>query len=109
MTASGGAELGSSCANHVARCAFVHGRLVRKPAPQRCFEIVDTHRLADVVVHAGFEALLTVALHRIGGHGDYRGVRTSGSLALTELARCRVAVHLGHMAIHEYSRVPDAA
>ena len=33
-------------------------------------ELVDPNRLADVVVHAGLEARLAIAVHRVRGHGD---------------------------------------
>ena len=39
-------------------------------ALERGEQVVHADRLADVVVHAGGEARLAIALHGVGGHGD---------------------------------------
>ncbi len=64
--------------------------------------------LADVVVHAGPEALLAVALHRVSGHRD--------DIRLTKVAAARadassgfVAIHFRHLAIHQNDLVVIAA
>ena len=56
--------------------------------------------LGDVVVHAGVEAALAITLHRVGGHGDDDDVAI-GRLAAADLFGGLVAVHHGHLAIHE--------
>ena len=62
------------------------------------FRFVDG--FGDVVVHAGIEAALAIALHRVGGHGDDDDV-TTGRLSAADLFGGLVAVHDGHLAIHE--------
>ena len=44
--------------------------LARRDAVKRAHELLDADRLGQVVVHAGGEAQLAVALHRVGGHRD---------------------------------------
>ena len=42
----------------------------RGTAYERLDQPLDADRLGEVVVHAGGEAHLAVALHRVGGHRD---------------------------------------
>ena len=59
-------------------------------------------RLGEVLVHAGREATLPVALHRMGGHGDDRQTR-GAALGLGRANRRRrlEAAHLGHLDVHQ--------
>ena len=67
-------------ASSSALCAAGHGRARggrrpardADPALQHGLERLGRDRLRDVVVHAGLEALLAVALHRARGHRDDR-------------------------------------
>ena len=78
----------------------LHGACAaRDPAPQDVGEVGVAHRLGDVVVHAGVEASLAVAVHRMGGHRDHR--RAAALLAAAQLAGRLVAVHVGHLAVHQ--------
>src|SRR6187397_2911267 len=43
-----------------------------EPHPQQRQKLLGIHRLGDVVARAGFDALLAVALHRLGGQRDDR-------------------------------------
>ena len=73
---------------------------------ERGSQLADLDRLADVVVHAGGEAGLAVAVHRVGGHGD------DARLTLEVLADPPgglEAVHLGHLHVHEDDVVGVAA
>ncbi len=56
--------------------------------------------LGDVVVHAGFDAAFAIGLHGVGGHGDDDGV-AAGRFGAADLFGGLVAVHDGHLAIHE--------
>lgn len=60
-------------------------------------EGLSIDRLGHVVVASGFQALLAVAGHRVGGQGD-DGVAPAG---LAEAARCFEPVQLGHLYVHE--------
>lgn len=61
------------------------------------FEFVQSNGLGDVVVHAGLEANVAVPLHGVGGHRDDPD---AGALR-AQAAGGFVAVHLGHLAVHE--------
>ena len=50
-------------------CGFSSG-IAQPSAQQRLHQRIHADRLGDVVVHAGGEALLAVALHGVGGHRD---------------------------------------
>jgi hypothetical protein len=56
--------------------------------------------LGKVVVHAGVKATLTISLHGVGGHGDDDDVAI-WRLGAADLFGGLVAVHNGHLAIHE--------
>ena len=58
------------------------------------------YRLANVVVHAGREALLTVAGHGMSGHGDDIGLGEA-AVAGADTPSCFVAIHFGHLAVHQ--------
>jgi hypothetical protein len=78
------------------------------PLAQHRLELVGRHRLGDVVVHAGLEALLAVALHGARGHRDDRDAAGAARLALADLARRLVAVHPRHLAVHQHGVVAAA-
>src|SRR5258706_501875 len=77
------------------RAAGRHGE-ARGHALQHRGEVADPRRLAEVVVHAGRQAALAVALHRVRGHRHDRQVPAGDTLALADRARRLEAVHLGH-------------
>ena len=58
-------------------------------------------RLGNVVAHAGFDHLVAVAGHGIGGHGDDGDLRQGQVLA--NLAGGGVAVHDRHLAVHQHA------
>ena len=66
------------------------------------------HRLAQVVIHARRQALLAVAIHRIGRQRDDRDPGPP-RLALPDRARGPVAIELGHLAVEEDDVVGQAA
>ena len=56
--------------------------------------------LGDVVVHSGFDAALAIGLHSVSSHGDDDGV-AAGRLGAADLFGGLIAIHHGHLAIHE--------
>ena len=66
----------------------------RDPHPQQREQQLDIDRLGDIVGRAGIEALLPVALHRLGGHRDQRQIGKLRPLA--DLLHGLVAVHFRH-------------
>ena len=71
----------------------------RLAAAERGVEFFQTHRFAEVVVHAGIEAVLAVARHGVGRHGD--DVWAFGGVARTDLPGRFQAVHLRHLHVHQ--------
>ncbi len=78
----------------------------RQPALERGAQPVDRHRLCQIGVHAGGEAALLFAAHRIGRHRDDRraGAAVLG-LRRAQPARQLVAVHARHVQIGEHRRI----
>src|SRR5687768_17089385 len=74
------------------------------PTAEYGLEILDAHRLGEIVIHPGCQAPLAIAVHRAGGHGDDGDMR-AGRLVLADLGTCLEAIHLGHLAVHEDRRV----
>jgi len=74
-------------------------RLRGHPAGEHVAQRFEADGFAEVVVHAGFEALFAFTAHGIGGHGDdaHGGAVGAGADAAGRL----VAVEFGHLAIHE--------
>src|SRR5215831_19317158 len=67
---------------------------------QRGHQLRGVDGLADVVVHAGFEAHLAIALHGVGGHGH--DPRPLGERpAFTDPPCCIESIQLGHLHVHE--------
>ena len=79
-------------------------RLVERcdPADERLGERVGPDRFGQIVVHSCGEARLAIALHRGRGHRDHRRVARPRALASAKFAGRVVAVHLGHLAVHEH-------
>src|SRR5918994_967114 len=76
------------------------------PTPEHGLQLLMLYRFRYVVVHACGQCSLPIPLHGVGGHGYYRGV-TDGPLATPDLGRGLVAVHLGHLNVHEHRPVRD--
>lgn len=73
-------------------------------------ELVEADGFAEVVVHAGGEALLAVAVDGVGGEGDDPGTGIVGleGVATAELAGGLEAVHPGHLDVEEDDVEGDA-
>ena len=67
----------------------------------RFIELGGLKRLGDISVHAGVEALLTVAGQGAGGHGENGGVASRFSIPEADEARRFETVHAGHLNVHE--------
>ncbi len=63
-------------------------------------DVAEFDRLGDVVVHAGGEAGVAIALEGVGGEGDDAGLALGGEVG-ADLAGGLEAVHLGHLEVHE--------
>ena len=70
-------------------------------------ELLDRVRLRQVVVHAGREAALALALHRVRGDRGDRRV-PARAFAPPDLGGRGKAVHLRHLRVHEDQRVVAA-
>ena len=75
------------------------------PAFEGRGERLRRHRLRDVVVQAGRETPLAVALHGIGRQGDDGDATGCASFLGADRARGLEAIHVGHLAIHEHQIV----
>ncbi len=60
-----------------------------------------TERLRQVAVHARFEAALPLPGHGVCGQSDDSRVAAGPAVALADGRRGRIAIHLGHLAIHQ--------
>src|ERR1019366_1131056 len=81
----------------VSRC----GRgLWRDPFSQCVDQLLAAHRFADVAVHSRVEAPLAVAIHRVGRHRDHR-CAVVAVFAAAQLGGRLIAVHFGHLAVHQ--------
>ena len=84
-------------------CSFLL-RSPMNPAVHGLLQFIQTHRLADVVVHARRQTAFAITLHGIGGK------RADGRPASAPLTAsndgCRLeAIHIGHLAIHQHQIV----
>ena len=75
------------------------------PAHEHRLEVLDGHRLGEIVIHAGRPTFLGLTLEGMGGHGD--DGRPACSRALRPLAPADrgsggIAVHLRHLAVHQH-------
>ena len=75
---------------------------------QNTAEVGEANRLGDVIVHPGGQALLAVAVHRVGRHRDDRRPRL-GAFSVSDHCRCCISVHLRHLTIHEHRCILSAA
>ena len=73
------------------------------PALERREQGVRVDRLGDVVVHAGVEAALALLHRGVRRHRDDRELREPRIRA--DLRRRLVAVHLGHLQVHQHDVV----
>src|SRR5258708_27444331 len=70
----------------------LRGNPTSNKAPcQRDLQLVLFRGLGEVVVHAGGEAFLAVAIEGVGGHGD--DVTVAGAVAFADVHGGLVAVH----------------
>ena len=71
----------------------------RQAAGQDLEELFLIDGLGQIFIHAGGKAVLAITGHGMGSHGDDGQVGVARVAA--QLAGCRVAVHLGHLGVHE--------
>ena len=62
-------------------------------------QIIDTDGFGNVIVHPGFQALLPVATHGIGGHGN--DVGSFDCFIVENNAGSFISIHFRHLNIHE--------
>jgi len=67
---------------------------------QHTLQLLEIDRLCQAGVHAGFDALLTIASHRSRGHCDYRKVRARHNLVGADASSGFQPVHLGHLNVY---------
>ncbi|OIQ87433.1 hypothetical protein GALL_306840 [mine drainage metagenome] len=73
------------------------------PFDQHLLQLIDPHRLGEVIIHTGRQASIIVALHCVGGHGDDRGTRSPFMLfLLADSGGGLETVHFWHLAIHQH-------
>ena len=78
----------------------------RQPALEGGAQPLDRHRLCQIGVHAGGEAALLFAAHRIGRHGDDRRARAAElGLPCAQSPRQLVTIHARHVEIGEHRRI----
>ena len=82
------------------RCYFDTAAAPGRPVADGVGELAAVDRLGDVVVHAGGQTLLRIALHGVGGHGDDRHVGPAAVQAPDRGGRLE-PVHLRHLDVHE--------
>ena len=75
--------------------------LVRAEEAQRLFQHRNVNRLGEVHVHARIQTLLNVVRKGVRGHRDNRNRPADGVVAGAEGARRFVAVHYGHLHVHQ--------
>nr|WP_240432552.1 hypothetical protein [Rubrobacter indicoceani] len=68
-------------------------------------EVRGPDGFGEVVVHAGGKGLFPVALHGVGGHGDYRGASGGVRFPAANLPCRLIPAHAGHLYVHEYKGV----
>ena len=64
-------------------------------------KLLDTNRLGNVTIHAGRQALFTVALHGVSRHGDDRYVTARTTFTVADQRGRLQAVQFGHLHIHK--------
>ncbi|MGA1994360.1 MAG: hypothetical protein ABSH45_01160 [Bryobacteraceae bacterium] len=79
-----------------------------RPALDSLGQIFEADGFGDIVVHAGRETDLAGALEGFGGHGD-DGRVPAGRFGAADRAGSGVAIHFGHVAIHEDQRIGEKA
>ena len=101
------ASLGGACRQALERLSRragprSGGRGDGRDAPQRRVDRGERDRLGDVVVHAGLEAPLAVAGHRVRGHRDDRDAPAAAGLGGADRRRRLEAAHRRHLHVHEH-------
>ena len=66
-------------------------------------QVVDVDRLRQIAVHAGCQAAVAVALHRVRGQRDDRQMRRAPWLSRSRIALRRLEpAHLRHLQVHQH-------
>ncbi len=74
---------------------------------QHVAQLILGERLGQIIAHPGVQAAFPISTHRVGGQRDdgKRQVRTTLLFLDSDAARRFIAVHNGHLAVHEYEIV----
>ena len=74
----------------------------RQPAVQGGQHSLHTDGFGEVIVHAGFDTEVTVALHGIGRHGNDRNAgHIFPGRPVADLTGGFIAIHFRHLAVHQ--------
>ena len=76
--------------------------VVRQHESELLFQHADSNGFGHVLVHAGLQAPLAIALHGVCGHGDDRHVLAGFRLSLPNGLRGVESIHLRHLHIHQH-------
>src|SRR5262249_9710956 len=89
----------TSSSGLIASASRVVSQLANQPRPQHRDELLGVDRLGHIIPCPRLDALLTIALHRLGGDRDDRDVLESR--IPPDLPRGLHAVHLRHHDVHQ--------
>src|ERR1019366_3091931 len=100
---------GLTCEDRVSRQKLANGQysIVLKERGDRFHEFGRSNWFADVAVHSGRQAAVSIASHGVGRHGDDGSATVAwvapfgGFLAPANLSDSLKAIHHGHLDIHE--------
>ena len=95
-------EKRSLAVNDRRRARLVLGTRGRDPLLDRGKERHRIDRLGQIAVHAGGEAALAIAAHRVRGHGDDPHARRGALLARADAGGRFEAAHLRHLHVHQH-------
>ena len=99
-------ESGESQMERYAALLVRFAEVTGKPLRQCTVQLIGGDRFGDIVIHPGDHTLFPVSLHGVGGHCNHRdAVILHGGVGVANSPRCFVAVHQGHLAIHQYQVV----
>lgn len=87
---------------------FLLLRLKRQPTLQGGAQRGELNWLGDIVIHPHRQTAFTVALHRMGGHGDDRHRWIQHTCLTAADMQCGLkTVHFRHLAIHQHQIIVD--